>query len=375
MQFKTRTKIFVFHLFLLIISISSYAQDINVNLNTIDSLTTSNSDNLLFDVNGEICSMVIFTTDLNGIKFYSNLGVEKIVKTENGYRIWLPNQAKVLKFIIPEYPLFEYELPQSIYKYSVYIISLKVEKYEKIVIKDTLQSSLSIASIPSKARVYLNGWYIGKSPLIIKEPVFVYFEYKIRKKGYGTYSSRDTIDRKTENISVELNDLSRTRRFFLIFNYKWDGLSRSQVDAHGMPGITFGVFGKTGFFGSVNYLSVNDKVITTEFRPNYPDYYTYNKGRKLSFIAGITQQIAKPVFLYLGAGYIKRTYQREGYLDGHSESVNLNTGIVFRIGWYSLLQIDYCPGINKSYSSIGIGLGINISKTNKSAIIQPVQKP
>ena len=375
MQFKTRTKLFLIPLFLLIISGLGYAQDINVNLNTIDSLTTSNTDNLLFDVNGEICSIVILTTDLNGLKFYSNLGVEKIIKTETGYKIWLPNQAKVIKFIIPDYPLFEYELPQSIYRYSVYIISLKVEKYEKIVLKDTLQSSLSIATIPTKARVYINVWYLGKSPLIIKEPVFVYFEYKIKKKGFSTYSSRDTMDSKTKNISVELSDLSRTRRFFLIFNYKWDGLFRSQVDAHGMPGITFGVFGKTGFFGSVNYLSVNDGIRTNSYDPSYPDYYTYNKGHKLSFMAGVTQQLTKPIFLYLGAGYIKRTYQREGYLDGKSESVNLNTGIVFRIGWYSLLQIDYCPGINNSYPSIGIGLGINISKINKSTIIQPMHKP
>ena len=357
----------------MIISESGYAQDINVNLNTVDSLTTSNTENLLFDVNGEICSMVIMTTDFNGLKFYSNLGVEKIMKIETGYKIWLPNQAKVIKFIIPGYPLFEYELPQSVYKHSVYIISLKVEKYEKIVIKDTLQPSLSIATSPSKARIFLNGGYLGKSPLIIKNPYFDKFDYSLKKKGYGSFSSKDSMDRKTKNISVELNDLSKSRRYFLIFNYKWDGLLRSQIDAHGMPGITFGVFGKTGFYGSANYLSVDDQIITTEYRPNYPDYYTYNKGHKLSFMAGITQQLTKPVFLYLGAGYIKRSYQREGYLDGKSESFNINTGIVFRIGWYSLLQIDYCPSINNSYASIGIGLGVNFSKKTKNSIIPPTR--
>lgn len=367
MRFETSTKLLLFLLFHLIFSESGYAQDINVNLNTIDSLTISNTDNLMFDVNGEICSMVIMTTDLNGLKFYSNLGVEKIIKIENGYKIWLPNQANVLKFIIPGYSLFEYDLPHSAFKYSVYIISLQVEKYEKTIIKDTLQSSLSIATSPAKAKIYLNGWYVGKSPKIIKNPVnFLKFEYSLKKKGFGTYSSNDSMDRKVKNISVELIDLSRTRRYFLLFNIKWDGLSRSQVDAHGMPGITFGVFGKTGMYGSINVLFVNgNKVITRNFR-SIPDYYNYNKGQKLSLSAGITQQLGKSIFIYGGPNYVKRSYQREGYLDGKSESVNLNTGIVFRIGWYSLLQIDYCPGINNSFSSIGLGLGLNFSKKIKT---------
>ena len=53
---------------------------------------------------------------------------EKIEKNKNGYRIWIPNQASVIKIFVPGYPLFEYNLPRTEYTYSVYIISLIAEK-------------------------------------------------------------------------------------------------------------------------------------------------------------------------------------------------------------------------------------------------------
>jgi len=340
-------------------------QNISINLNIVDSLITTNSENLIFDVNGEICSLVILTTDLDSLKFYSNLGVEKITKTNVGYRIWIPNHATVLKFVISGYPLFEYKLPHSIYKYSVYIISLKVENYGKIILKDTIQSSLSISTAPTKTRIYINRNYLGKSPLIVRSPTFLRFDYLVKKRGYASYTSTDSMDIKTKNISVELEDLSKSKRYFVILNIIWDGLSKSQVDSHGMPGITFGIFGKIGFYGSLNLLFVNDTVVAVPYNST-EDYFNYNKGQKIRVASGISYQVIKPVFLYGGPCYTRRTYQKEGYLDGKSQSLNLNIGIVFRIGWYSLLQIDYCPGINNSYSSIGFGLGFNFSKKTKN---------
>ena len=372
MRINTRANLFSFILLSFIFTDLCYSQNISINLNIVDSLITTNSENLIFDVNGEICSLVILTTDLDSLKFYSNLGVEKITKTNVGYRIWLPNHATVLKFVISGYPLFEYKLPHSIYKYSVYIISLKVENYGKIILKDTIQSSLSISTTPVKARIYLNGKYVGKSPFIIKKPPFLVFNYSLRKKAYASYASTDSMDINKKNISVDLVDLSKSKRYFAILNIIGDGLSKSQVDSHGMPGITFGVFGKTGFYGSLNLLFVNDTVVKEPYN-TIVNYFNYNKGQKIRVATGISYQVIKPVFLYGGPCYTRRTYQREGYLDGKSQSLNLNIGVLFRIGWYSLLQIDYCPGINNSYSSIGFGLGYNFSKKRKSPTIQKMK--
>jgi len=292
MLIKTRTKLFPFLLLYFFISESGYTQEINVELKAVDSLITTNAENHVLDVNGEICSLVILTTDLEGLKFYSNLDVEKIKKIDNGYRIWIPNQASILKFTIPGFPLFEYKLPHSVYKYSVYIILLKAEKYEKIILKDTIQQSLSIATSPTKARIYLNSRYEGKSPIIINNPDFDKFDYSILKKGYGSYSSQDSMDKKTKSISVELTDLSQNKMFFLTLNAIVDAPMNSEEfhdygDYQFMLGSTFGVIGKTGLFLSLNHLYTKNTV-------------GGDMGRKIVIFSGITQQLANSIFFLWG---------------------------------------------------------------------------
>jgi hypothetical protein len=357
-----------------IFSVSVYTQEININLKGIDSMITTNSKDLVFDVNGEICSMVFLTTDLEGLKFYSNLGIEKISKTDNGYTIWIPHQANVLKFIIPEFPLFEYKLPDSNYKFSVYIIVLSAQKKEKIILKDTMQPYLSITTTPAKATIILNGVHKGESPMIIKNPDFVRFEYFIKKKGYSSYSLRDSMDKKIKNISIELNDLRRNKRYFLTLNIKEDVAfgSPKEINFPGMYGLTFGIFGKTGMYGSLNVLPMN--VVSGS-------YYNFDdKVQKLSLSSGITQQLGNSVFFYGGPGYIKRYYKRlrnvyqvgsyylPNYTEENIESLNINTGLIFRIGWYSVLQFDFCKSINSSYFSLGFGLGYNFPKKSKISL-------
>lgn len=373
---RIRTKFIILLLLCFLFPESGYAQEINIDVEAIDSLLTTNSGNLVFDLNGEICSMVILTTNLASLKFYSNLGVEKITKTEDGYRIWIPNQATILKLIIPGFPLFEYNLPHSVYKYSVFIIILRTQKYEKTILKDTLQPRLSISTTTIKARIFLNGKYKGKSPMIINNPDFYKFDYTIEKKGYVSYSSRDSMDKKTKNISIELNDLYRNKRFFLTTSIKQDfptdlHVSLYQADLP-MYGLTFGVFGKTGMYGSINLLYSN------KASDSRLGYNSHDKVQKLSIVSGVTQQLGKSIFIYGGPGYIKRYYLiytdfADGtpiYSEGKSESLNLNTGLIFRVAWYSLLQLDFCKSINNSYVSLGLGLGYNFPKKTKSSIIK-----
>ncbi len=360
-------QIYKYYLFLLIniiLSESGYSQIIKVDLLSIDSLLVNDTVNIVHDVNGELCSLVIINTGLGGIKFYSNLGVEKIIKIADGYKVWISNEANIIKFIIPDFPLCEYNLPESSHKYKRYVIAIQAEKIEKTILKDTTHASLSISTTPRKAKIYLNGAYTGRSPIIIKEPKFYKFEYRIKRKSYASYSSFDSMDMKIKSLTVELESLVKSKRYFALMNLIGDGLSKSQVDSHAMFGITFGVFGKTGYYGSFSFRSVNDKVVTEPYNTR-EDYFNYNKGQKMRIAGGISYQVINPVFLYGGPCYTGRTYQREGYLDGKSQSLNFDFGVVFRIGWYYLLQIDYCPKINNTYSSGGIGLGINFTKKEK----------
>jgi hypothetical protein len=371
MLIKTKIR-FNLSLLLLLISLSGNAQEINVELKNVDSLSITNTESRVLDINGEICSLVILTTDLEGLKFYSNLGVENIEKTDTGYNIWIPNQANVLKFIIPGFPLFEYKLPHSVFKYSVYIILLKAEKYEKIIIADTLQPSLSITTFPTKARIYLNSRYQGRSPIIINNPDFDKFDYSIKKISYGSYASMDSMDRKTKNLSVNLKDLSHNKMLFLTLNAILDLPMKSEEfhdygDYIGMLGFTCGIIGKTGIYGSLNYL------------------YTKNTtgadmGKKISIGAGITRQLGRSIFFYGGPAYTNRSYKYFDYtLSDYSESkvksIDLCTGIIFRIAWYTLLQINFGKSLTSSYFSYGLSMGFNFPlKANNPTKIQSISE-
>jgi hypothetical protein len=361
MQIKTCIK-FSFLFLSLNFSRICFGQVTNIELITVDSLLTANKENLISDVNGELCSVVIINTELEGLKFYSNRGVEKIMKVENGYKVWIPAQSNIIKIIIPDFPLLEYKLPHSDFNHSIYIISLSTEKNEKVIIKDTLLPSLSIISIPTKARIILNGQDEGTSPLILKNPNFEKFEYSVYKKGYELYSSMDSMDIIIKNISVELKDISRNKRYFLTLNFKVDAFSKSpkQIDDKGlMPGILFGVFGKTGFYSSLNFLYINTDPASPA---SYDNYTRYNKVRKTSASIGINQQLHKSLFIYGGPGYTNRAYQEGEESTFKSESLSINTGIILRLSWKYLIQFDYGKSLTDSYSSLGFGLGYNFFK-------------
>lgn len=341
----------------LFFSKESISQEIDLELNRIDSLNTAYPENTVKDINNEICSMIIIKTDRTGIKFYSNLGVEKIVQEVGGYRLWLPYRASLLKISVPGCSLFEYHLPGSNSKYSVYAISLNIIGSGRIILKDTIQPYLSFVTNPP-ARIYLNGIFLGRTPKRIDDPNLLNFNYTLKKKGYASYSGNDSMDLEQKKINITLQDLSRKKRLVVLINTKLDG-SKYNIDAnYGMKGGTIGLIGKTGFYGSFNMLKVE---LQPGLEPpnNADDFYTYNKGKKICFAGGVTQQLLRSLFIYGGPAYTSRIYQRQGSLDATSKSFNLNTGVLFRIGWDFLLQIDYCPGINKNYSSLGIGIGGN----------------
>lgn len=364
MQIRINIILVTFLFLILIPPQFSFSQKINVDLQNVDSLITNNDEDKLLDLNGDICSLAIINTDQTNLKFYTNLYIEKIKKTEYGYKIWFPYQVTVLKFTIPGFYLFEYKLPNSNFKYSVYIISIEALRSETVVIKDTSQPSLSFSTLPTKAKIFLNGKYEGKSPIIIKNPDFGSFVYSIKKKAFCTYSTSDTMDRITKNILVELTNLYKDKRFFLTINSMLD-IQRLNTpenpggfrdgDAYGVFGVTLGIFGKTGIYGTLRYLD----------RTGFNYMYT----QKFCIASGVTQQLGKSIFLYGGPGYMKRYYQnKRDNSTKESKSLYLNAGLIFRIGWYSLLQLDFGKSVNSKYQSIGLGVGLNFPKKKEARL-------
>lgn len=354
----------LYFIFLYLLWCDSFSQEIKTTFEKVDSLDFSESENVIYDINGDICSMVILNTDLKGIKFYTNLGVEKVESQNNTYKVWIPNQASVLKFAIPGCPLYEYLLPRSKHKYSVVFILVETLNTQKITIQDTTKSNLALTTNPVGAKVYLNRQYLGRSPQIITDPPFSSFYYIVKKKGYKKVSSRDTMDIKLKMISVEMVNLEKSRRYFAIFNYKQDRSYKSPKyldELRWMPGVTFGVLGKTGYYGSFSYVYLNEVLTGT----GLTYYEKYNEVKKTSITAGISQQIGKRFFLYGGPGYATRTYSQVVGEDMKSTSVDLSAGLIIRVGWYYLLQIEYSKSIIGSFSSVGLGFGLNIGMRNK----------
>jgi hypothetical protein len=365
-KFKIYISVYVFIISVLFSNSRITAQEIKMELQSIDSLEIEN--NKVLDVNGELCSMILLSTELDSVKFYTNLGVEKITKTTSGYQIWIPGHASMLKLSIPGFPLYEYRLPHSSYTFSVYLISLKATQNRNYIIKDTLKPFVSFATEPTNAKIFLNGVFIGKSPKTITNPDFSTFQYAIRKRGFDEYTSLDTMNIRVKNINVQLTDLIRSRRYFFLFNLRWDEISFLDVNIHPMPGFTFGVFGKTGAYGSFNATDINQK-----FKDNVwpggsmnPDFFKYTRSRKFCAITGITQQLGRSEFIYGGVGYINRTY-RSDILNNtmKSSSMMMNVGVVIRVFWYALFQIDYTKNLNNPYSSFALGIGGNFPQKLK----------
>jgi hypothetical protein len=335
------------------------AQEINVVLKNLSLLDTENRLNIVRDVNGDTCNSLIINTGWKGLKFYSNLGVEKIAVTGDGYHVWIPYQARSIKFIIPGFQLFDYELPPASYKYITYNLEITAKKGERHVLQDTLKPRLSFSTNPSKAKVFVNNEYKGKSPLLITDPGFTEFTYRIKKKGYSIVFEVDSINTRLKNIHSELNDLSRSKRYFLALNAKLNtDMSPPPGEFYPFYGLLFGTFGKTGYFGSLNlFLSDNNAPVNDDA----------GICKKISAEAGITKQVTRSVFVYGGPGYSFRYFNIYDFdagekIEGKTNSFDLAAGFIFRIGWNYLLQLDAEKSLNHSYFSLGIGLGINLPK-------------
>ncbi len=137
----TYIRLVILGIFLLYHSNFTFGQKINTDSIQIYELDQNNESNLVYDVNDELCSLVILKTDIDSIKLYSNRGIEKIIRTQDEYMAWLPNGATLFKILIPGFPLYDQVLPESIHEYSVYIITLDINTAQKIICLRSLMTT------------------------------------------------------------------------------------------------------------------------------------------------------------------------------------------------------------------------------------------
>lgn len=372
-----KTLLFIIIVQLLIVH-EIIAQDVNIELVDVNTIKSKIESDIITDLNGDTCSLVYINIETKGIKFYANRGVEKIEELEKGYKVWIPHETTILKIAIPQFPLYEYKLPKSVFKYATYIINIETKFNQEYVYVDTLGSVLSISTTPSDARVHIDGEFVGRTPVKIDNPEFNHFHYSIKKNRYEKIIGNDSIDSKLKSLDFNMVDISRQKRIFAIITVTgMMPVNGAQQYPSSVWGLKLGSLGKTGWFTDIKYSSLNPDELKKEYI--YNSYRFTDNFSQFRFSLGLTQQFSHSVFGNIGVGYAKRNMKWENptiinndipmnYIveDFSYIGVTINMGFMFRIFWNLIIHTNYAINID-GLSSImehefGFGIGINLDK-------------
>jgi hypothetical protein len=361
-------------------------------------LDVSARENPVMDVNGTPCALIKVRTGLNNVSFFSNLAIEKIEHRTGEYWVWVSPGTTQLRIAVQDFPLLDYKLPELTEERNVYVILLIATFPEKIIYKDTaeFQSFVSFITEPQGANVYINNLFYGITPLKVNIADTV-FSYRIEKKRFLPVSGNDTIKDKLASIDLKLEPDFRVKRYFIEFDYgintyvNRDEIALNDGGLSNLFGFSIGRAGKTGYYLSAafcyknikpdfEYIRSSDTQIPYKNTAGY--YYSTSDITLLSnkdhfnlfrISGGITQQISKRAFLFLGAGYSQlkffKVFIKEPYdiltgtneplspqssgtayglvLDESFKGFNIDMGLHHRFGSSILVSLNYT--INFSY--------------------------
>jgi hypothetical protein len=334
---------------------STYGQNVTLKLNETKQLDQTADSAIVRDVNGEICSMAIIYERVPGIKFYTNLSVEKVSSFSSHYTVWFPANASVLKIAVPGFPLIEQPIERRTTP-TVYFFMLDIPEEQLISSYKTTNalSKITITTFPDKARVYQNSFpednkrtqvnnsFIGSTPVTLD-----YLSpdqtgrVTIYKTGYlQTRIDWDTITPELK-YHFNLKKVSHQKQWFL--SVTGGGMADFQTALWGMQA---GRLGKYGY-----YISAKN---------------TFNPEMKYGycFSSGLTKSVFKATHLSLGLGY-GHTKQEEWSTNGEEcynlKSMIIDLGVIFRVGAKGrvllLVQRSFLPVIDIEFFDRSVGLG------------------
>lgn len=353
---------------LLFIFTISNGQNLELKLDSLDQANFENSE-IVYDINGDTCSLAIVNTEFDSLKFFTNRGVEKIEKGNKKYRVWISRESTMLKISAPKFPLFEYVLPKSDFNNNVYIFNLSGEINQRIInkIKYNTKPILFLDSKPSNVKVNIEERRKVRTPIKLTLDYNVKYNFQIKKAGYKIHNSTYMCLEGINNLNIELEEFdSKARRFFImpLFMFSPD----ENITAY-MYGGSIGLLGRTGFYVSFKY--ANPKVYSSMFHDG-DEFLTSNKR----FGLGLTQQIGKPVFFSGGFGYYETESIGQNGRDQDDffhEGLTLDLGMIFRLNWNFLISINSGfkfynndGGLKYEEMDFGLGIGINFNKKGQN---------
>ncbi len=345
--------IFILAISLLILSLNVAGQDIKVLDDKSNAGVELNDFEQVRDVNGEICTLVIISSRIPGIKFYSNMGVEKVVYDSTGYKVWIPAKSTLLKFVVPDFPLYEHEL-LSDGNPTVWILILIVPEREIAVeYQDPEFNKVTIETYPANGLVFEEERLIGETPISLTH----FFnesspQIEIKKWGYKTeVINPDTLE-VNRNYTLNFQKLSHQKGIFVMANIgqTWDFSLDYDAPVYGF---STGYIGRLGFFGSFG----GTKYIHHD---KYDDENT-REVRIIKFSLGSLIALTKSSNIHLGLGYIDKEIRIvEDDQTVEDKGVFIDLGLVFRTNspLLILLQSDiYYLGKELSPNGVSAGLG------------------
>jgi hypothetical protein len=329
-------------------------QNITLRLNEMKQLGQTADSAIVSDVNGEICSMAIIYDSTPGLKFYTNLSIEKVSKDSLYYTVWFPANASVLRIAVPGFPLLEHSIERRTSP-TIYFFILDIPETQIISSYETATAfnKITITSTPGDARVYQNSFkgekiavfnsiYVGRTPVSLdylspdQTAVII-----ISKSGYApSLFSWDTI---TPGLSYHYNlkKASHQKQWFL---------SATTGGMEDFPayiwGVQVGTLGKLGFYSS-GKMSFS-KLLSS--------------GYSLSL--GLTKSITKAAHIKLGYGICSSEGKEPNEYGEEYDSTNsifFDIGVIFRVGTTGntllLAQTSFVPGKESAFFDYSAGIG------------------
>jgi hypothetical protein len=363
-------------LILLQVSAFLWAQELLLNSFKLSLTDISGRENQVLDLNNEPCALLKVRTGVGDLKFSSNLSIERTEQKEGEYWIWVSPKTTVIKIFGPDLPLTEIKLPTAVESNNVYILILTVVYPERIIYRDVYDSYVSFTSKPSQAEVYINDVFQGTTPLKIAIPEGNY-SFSLKKEKYLTVSGIDSIVSKISEKEVQLELDQKHKRFYT-------SISAGYIDGAGIAGITFGRIGRTGWYASAkfSYTNVSPDVGISNTVSGYSDRFMplkedvknywyetspFGFSNILLLSAGLNQQVARKLFLNIGAGYS----QNNSYIKLTKIPYNTDA-IPGTLEWFYVVRDAYGHLFDESYKGFNINYGVTWRVGNTILLIAEV---
>lgn len=227
---------------------------------------------------------------------------------------------------------------------------------------------MEVYSLPEQdANVYVDGALVGKTPF--KSDRMPLKEYKIRLEKETYFPVDSTISVRagtTANLTFKMKSTIKPKEARRILVMAEVGYHPSQLSYGGMIGIVRknGVFARfRSDFGSASTtLECDDSgILSAPEKPGYFKEGVTHKSR-MSVTAGYLRQIAKPLYLYAGAGYGSRVFAWET-VDGElvkntDHSVSGVAAEVGAIGQYKQVALSLgLHTVNFKHNEVCIAVG------------------